>query len=188
MKAIMKNVSLLIYIFLLSLNAQALSLSSIQGTDVVTEKEQQLHFPSEKAATVVVFLSAKCPCSASHEDILKTLSAEFKEFSFVGVHSNSDEASDLTKKHFSESSFAFPIVQDKKNTLANTLGALKTPHVFVLNKNGEVLYQGGVTDSHVGPSAKKNFLKDVLEDLRAGKTPRHKEGRALGCYIQREDD
>ncbi|WP_374073461.1 redoxin family protein [Bdellovibrio bacteriovorus] len=183
----MKHLFYVILLSFFSWSAHA-SLQSIQGFDVVTEKEQQLQFPSEKSATIAVFISAKCPCSASHEDVLKNLSAEFKEFSFVGIHSNSDEPADFTKKHFEDSKLPFPVLQDKKNILANKLGALKTPHVFVFNKDGDVIYQGGVTDCHVGPSAKKNYLKDVLEDLRAGKTPRHKEGKALGCYIQREDE
>lgn len=187
MNAPMKHLFPVILLSFYSWSAHA-SLQSIQGLDVVAEKEQQLQFPSEKSATIAVFISAKCPCSASHEEILKNLSSEFKEFSFVGIHSNSDESSEVTKKHFQESRLPFPVLQDKKNILANKLGALKTPHVFVLDKKGELIYQGGVTDSHVGPSAKKNYLKEVLEDLRAGKTPRHKEGRALGCYIQREDE
>src|SRR5690242_3859591 len=46
-----------------------------------------------KLATVVVFLSAKCPCSADHEPILDSLAQEFKGagFQFVGIHSNADE-------------------------------------------------------------------------------------------------
>lgn len=161
---------------------------NFQGLDVVSGKEYQITFPSEKKATILVFISAKCPCSASHEVLLKDLSSEYKEYAFYGVHSNSDEDLEITKKHFSEIQLPFPVLQDQKSFLANKLGALKTPHAFVLNNNGEVIYHGGVTDSHVGPSAKRHFLKDVLEDLRAGKTPRHKEGRALGCYIQREED
>lgn len=163
-------------------------LTEFSGQDVVTQKTVEYKFPSEAAATVVLFISAKCPCSASHEVLLKELQMQFKEFTFVGVHSNADETAEMSKAHFSENALPFPVISDQKSHLANKLGAIKTPHAFVLNKNGEIIYQGGVTDSHVGPTAKKHFLKEVLEDLHAGKTPRHKEGRALGCYIQREDE
>lgn len=176
------------FLLIFSVHVHAVSLQSLKGLDVVTEKEHQFQFPSEKSGTVVVFISAKCPCSASHEEVLKSLSREFPEFQFIGVHANSDESAEITKKHFAETKLPFPVIQDTQSALANKLGALKTPHVFVLNGKGDVVYQGGVTDSHVGPTAKNNFLKDVLEDLHAGKTPRHKEGRALGCYIQREDE
>lgn len=162
--------------------------SEIHGTDVVTQKKWVFQFPSMTKATVLIFVSAKCPCSASHESLLKDLHAQFKDVTFIGIHSNTDETPTETSPHFKETNFPFPVLQDEKSFLANKLGALKTPHAFVLNQKGDVLYRGGVTDSHVGPSAQKQFLKEVLEDIEAGKTPRHKEGRALGCYIQREDD
>lgn len=167
---------------------EAATLQSVTGKDVVTEKEYLLHFPSENSHSVLIFLSAKCPCSNSHTQILKNLSSEYKEFQFYAIHSNADEDAALTKSYFAKAAFPFPTLQDTKSELANKLGALKTPHAFVLNQKGEVIYQGGVTDSHIGPEAKKNFLKEVLEDLREGKNPRHKEGRALGCYIQREEE
>ncbi|KHD89590.1 MAG: serine protease spb1 [Bdellovibrio sp. ArHS] len=159
----------------------------LEGTDVISQKEIKIA-TTDKEATVVVFVSAKCPCSASHESLLKSYSAEFKNVQFAGIHANSDESPEQTQQHFAEAQLPFPVIQDRKSKLANELGALKTPHAFVFNKKGELVYHGGVTDSHVGPSAKKFFLKEVLEDLHAGKEPRHKEGRALGCYIPREDD
>lgn len=155
---------------------------------MVTQNSFNYKFPSQTPGTIIVFVSAKCPCSASHEVLLKELASEFKEFNFVGIHSNSDEDTETTKAHFSEAALPFPVLQDRKNSLGNQLGALKTPHAFVLGKDGRILYQGGVTDSHVGSTAKKHFLKEVLEDLRASKPLRHKEGRALGCYIQREEE
>ncbi|WII71621.1 redoxin family protein [Bdellovibrio sp. 22V] len=180
-----------IFLFLLLIFSTSFALGAapaIKGSDLVTAKEENLQFPTSTLATVIVFVSAQCPCSASHEDVLRNLSQEFSEIKFIGIHSNSDETPEITKEHFTQASLPFSILQDERNKWANELGALKTPHVFVFSKNGELIYQGGVTDSHVGPSAKKNFLKEVLDDIRAGKKPRHKEGRALGCYIQREDD
>ncbi|WP_373997637.1 redoxin family protein [Bdellovibrio bacteriovorus] len=162
------------------------ALPAFDGSDVTSQKEFKFS-TADKEATVLIFVSAKCPCSASHESLLKNLATEYKDMQFVGVHSNSDETLEETKQHFAEAQLPFPVIQDRKSKLANELGALKTPHAFVFNKKGELVYHGGVTDSHVGPSAKKFFLKEVLEDIHAGKAPRHKEGRALGCYIQRED-
>ncbi|MDG0816309.1 DUF6436 domain-containing protein [Bdellovibrio svalbardensis] len=162
-------------------------LTHLEGLDLVNNKSLKVDVASSNKGTVLVFLSAKCPCSASHEDLLNKLSTEFKEFSFVGIHSNADESIKDSSVHFESAHLNFPILQDNKSTWANHLGALKTPHAFVLNSKGEILYQGGVTDSHVGPSSKRQFLKEVLDDIQNGKTPRIKEGRALGCFIQREE-
>lgn len=161
-------------------------IEQIKGFDLISQKDFSRSFPG-KAPVAVVFLSAKCPCSASHEQLLNDLSRQFPQVEFLGIHSNADETIVDSQKHFQEAQLSFPVIQDSKAHYANFWGALKTPHVFLLNKEGEIIYQGGVTDSHVGPSAKKQFLRDVLEDLTANKTLRHKQGKALGCYIQRED-
>lgn len=185
----MKSCVIFLLLFLLLNGAQAaVTVENFNAPDVVTGEEHKFNFPSKEKYTVVIFVSAECPCSASHEVLLKDLKKDFKDFAFIGVHSNANESAEITKEHFKASQFPFPVIQDTKSALANKLGALKTPHAFVLNSQGAVLYAGGVTDSHVGPSAKKHYLREVLEDLQAGKTPRHKEGRALGCYIQREDE
>lgn len=172
---------------LFSFSSQAKSLASIEGVDVLSGKDLQIKASAATKGTVLVFLSAKCPCSASHEGLLNDLAAKYQDFVFIGIHSNSDEDAAMTKQHFTSAALKFPVIQDNKSKWANELGALKTPHAFVLNKDGEVMYSGGVTDSHSGPSAKSKFLNDVLEDINTGKAPRIKEGRALGCFIQRED-
>ena len=178
---------LCLFITLISALGSATTLSSIEGADVVNGKDVKVQMSDAAKGTVLVFLSAKCPCSASHEGLLNDLHAKYKDFVFIAVHSNSDENAEMTKAHFANSNLKFPVIQDTKSKWANELGALKTPHAFVLDKKGEVLYQGGVTDSHTGPAAKNKFLDNVLEDISAGKAPRIKEGRALGCIIQRED-
>lgn len=176
----------LIFILSLSLHVSATAETPyFKGLDVLKNQDVAISFPSKARATVLVFLSATCPCSASHESVLFKLQEQFPEISFYGIHSNADEDLATTKSHFEEAKLPFPILQDNKTVLADKLGALKTPHVFVLDKEGKTIYHGGVTNSHVGPSADKNYLKEVLEDISLNKPPRHKEGRALGCYIQR---
>ena len=184
----MKNAFLLAIMLLISSHAFAtVSMTSLEGKNVLDGKIEKIDFTTSRKGAVLVFMSSKCPCSASHEDILKKLADEYKGFVFVGIHSNADENATDTKAHFQTAHLNFPVLQDQKNTWANQLGALKTPHTFVFNNKGELLYQGGVTDSHVGPAAKHQFLKEVLSDIQGGKEPRMKEGRALGCFIQRED-
>lgn len=178
---------LIIFSVFSSLSWAAPTMTSLEGLDVTSGKSMRLDLTAAKKGSVVVFMSAKCPCSASHETLLNELSKEYSDFTFVGVHSNADENAADTRAHFATVHMSFPVLQDTKNIWANQLGALKTPHAFVFNNKGELLYQGGVTDSHVGPAAKKQFLKDILTDIVSGKAPRMKEGRALGCFIQRED-
>jgi len=134
---------------------------------------------------VVVFMSAKCPCSNSHIPELKNLVSRYKNFEFIGVHSNVNEPPDLTKKYFVEADLPFAVIQDNEAQIADQLKAYKTPHAFVLNPEGKILYQGGVTNSVNAQYAEKHFLKDALEDISQDKPVRLANGRTLGCIIMR---
>lgn len=156
----------------------------ISGIDLLHGKNIDISSEGTRGL-VVVFLSAKCPCSDSHSADLKQLEIKYPEFHFVGVHSNSDESIEDSKNYFSKLALPFPVIQDDKAAIAGQFKALKTPHVFVISPTGEMLYQGGVTDSHVAPAAKKHFLADALEAVRSGKTPQVTQTRTLGCIITR---
>lgn len=159
----------------------------LSGENLVDSKVLSKDLKSLQKTTVLVFLSAKCPCSASHEGLLSQMAKDFPEIEFIGIHSNSDETHDLSSQHFSTAGLSFPVFQDQGAKIADELGAYKTPHAFIFSAQGQLLYSGGVTDSHVGPSAKKQFLKQALLEIREGKTPSVKEGRTLGCVISREN-
>lgn len=139
-----------------------------------------------KEALVVVFLSAKCPCSNSHIEELSKLSSDFPNFSFVGIHSNMDESELQSEEYFKKVKLPFPVIQDREANYADQFAAFKTPHSFILNYKGEVLYQGGVSNSHDLKNSNRLFLREALEDVSKGQKVRNSEGRTLGCFIVRK--
>ena len=159
--------------------------SLISGSDVVSGKEFSFDTSKAKLGTVLVFLSAHCPCSQSHETMLRELAKKHTEFQFVGIHSNADETPSDTKAHFQKAALPFPVLQDRNSALAERFKALKTPHVFLINGKGETLYAGGVSDSHVGEQARNQYLRDALNDVQEGHAPKRAWGRTLGCVIAR---
>lgn len=181
----MKTLFLALYAFFLSINIYASSkVTLIKGRDLVTDENVQVN-SQDKKGMVIVFLSAKCPCSNSHNEELRSLHETFKEFNFLVSHSNLDEAPELAKSYFKKLAFAFPVIHDEKAKLADELKAYKTPHAFVFSREGEILYQGGISNSNDCKKADKKYLREALEDLHAGKTVRTPEGRTLGCAISR---
>jgi hypothetical protein len=162
-------------------------LKQIDGLDLVRGSLAHVEFKEARLGTVVMFLSSRCPCSASHQSTLDLLSKEFtpQGFRFVGVHSNADEEVGAAREYFKNSGLAFPVIQDRNCGIADALGAFKTPHVFILGSNGEVLFQGGVDNSHVANAANKHYLRDSLALIVDGKKPPQKEVRVLGCEIRR---
>jgi thioredoxin-related protein len=176
---------MLIAMGLIFLNVLAIASPSLEGKDVVSEKTVQIN--PGKRGLVAVFLSAKCPCSNSHIPVLQKLSKEFPEYRFVGIHSNSDETTDETKAYFQKAALDFPVLDDTQAKWADTWQALKTPHVFLFDREGKIIYKGGLTNSSNAEKAKQNFLRDALVAHQAGKNIDTSEGRTLGCIISRRN-
>ena len=157
--------------------------------DSVAGKPVHFKLSEGKRASILVFLSAKCPCSASHELALKQLYEKYRNvgFQFLGIHSNQDEPITLAKVHFNSESpvLPFPVLEDKGAKLAVEFHAIKTPHVYVLSQSGEVLFQGGVDDSHIAQSSKVHHLENALQAIQNGKKPDPAEVRVMGCVIKR---
>lgn len=185
----MLKTSLFCLLFVLSIVTNASIPASINGESLVTSKPVTLSTKNkDKKGTVLIFMSAKCPCSDSHVPLIKKMAEKYKDFKFTVIHSNLDETKTESQKYFKKAAFNFDVIQDVKTQIADQFQAYKTPHAFVLNPNGEVIYQGGVTNSSHAPAADEFFLENALNEINSGKAVSTPEGRTLGCVILRESE
>lgn len=143
---------------------------------------------ADKTGTVITFLSVRCPCSDSNARHLKKLMGEYKDFNFIVMHGNMNEPLERSKNYFSKLDLDAPVIYDKDSYWTKKFDALKTPHTFILDKKGELVYQGAVTDSTKVERAKRFYLKDALKAMRDGKKPNLPQTETLGCYIVRADE
>ena len=60
---------------------------SFEGLDLLSGKDIKKTF-DEKKYLVAYFLSSSCPCSQAHFDHLNELQKKYKNFNFIGFHSN----------------------------------------------------------------------------------------------------
>ncbi|NBX76920.1 MAG: thioredoxin family protein [Proteobacteria bacterium] len=162
------------------------STRTLSGTDLRTGHGVSVNPKEGAKGTVVLFLSAVCPCSKSHEKGLEALAQEFSQFKFVGVHSNADENGELARRHFQKAGFSFPVIQDENSKIADDFRALKTPHAFIIGPQGECWFNGGVDNSNDSTQATEHYLRAALLDLQNGKEPKEKQVRTLGCVIRRQ--
>lgn len=174
-------------VFLVSSASLAAVPAELSGSNLVAAGDVKIQTANKDLkGTVVVFLSAKCPCSDSHIAELKALAEKYKDFKFVGIHSNVDEDLALSKKYFTAQALPFAVLQDEKAKLADAFKAFKTPHAYVISPAGDLIFQGGVTNSASGKEAKIHYLADALEDLQQNRKIKTAEARTLGCVILRE--
>jgi hypothetical protein len=158
---------------------------SLIGKNLLTDESVDHIWASAHQGTLVVFLSSTCPCSHSHLLPLKELAHTFPQISFLGVHSNVNEEKTMARDYFREQKINFPILSDPEAKIANLFKAVRTPHAFLVNKKGEIIYRGGVSSSADYTKASAHYLKKTLEQYIKGVSLERTETRVLGCQIQR---
>ena len=83
-----------------------------------------------------------------------------------------------------------PILRDETGTVGRAYGATNTPHMFVVDKNGTLVYAGAVDNSPdaegESPQGGKlvNYVDAALEDLAAGRPVRTPLTKAYGCSVK----
>lgn len=161
-------------------------ISSIRTTELsVDKKEIIIEFQNAKKPSVIIFLSKDCPCSKGNLNYINKLAEEFKGFHFFGIHSKKEASDKDLLAYLSDKKLTFKVYNDPDLKIADDFKALKTPHAFILNTDGEVVYSGGVTNSTFPENAKIYFLKDALNEFIKTKRIVNSETKTLGCYISR---
>jgi AhpC/TSA family len=85
---------------------------------------------------------------------------------------------------------AHPILRDESGVVGHTYGATNTPHLFVIDKGGTLVYAGAIDNSpdaegespQGGPLV--NYVDAALADLAAGRPVRTPRTKAYGCGVK----
>jgi peroxiredoxin len=80
------------------------------------------------------------------------------------------------------------ILIDSDGTVGHLYGAKTTPHMFVINKKGELAYAGAIddktsTDAEEVKTA-KNYVRASLDSLLKNKTPKVASTQSYGCSVK----
>lgn len=143
---------------------------------------------SKAPLTVLVFISADCPCLAAHLDRLRAMAATYspRGVQFFGVDSEVGASPERAASEAQSLALPFPVLVDPGAKLANAVGAEYATYTVVVDREGRVHYRGGIdTDKRKLHDDATTYVADALDDLLAGKPPRRAEGKALGCSLRK---
>lgn len=77
---------------------------------------------------------------------------------------------------------------DPSGKVGHTYGARTTPHMFVINPKGELIYAGGIDDTPSPDAsdipAAKNYVTTALDEARAGKAVTTPTSQPYGCSVK----
>ena len=81
-----------------------------------------------------------------------------------------------------------PILVDEAGTVGQSYGAEKTPHVFLVDTQGTLVYAGAIDNAPMGEvdggGPVVNYLADALAAVRANKPVATAETKSYGCSVK----
>jgi hypothetical protein len=160
-------------------------------TAKVTRDGKTLDFDSTKNAktTVYVLVGVTCPATEPYAERLCLLEAAYmrKGVDFVYLYVNSDKVelpADKAKFH-KKCKFTGAFLNDGDGAIAKKLAATRTGEALIVDKDGKVLYRGGIDDSLNDPSkVKEKYVAEALDLVLAGKPVEITTGKSFGCPLK----
>lgn len=161
---------------------------SFSLTDAVTGQAKSLPAMARgKKATVVMFISTRCPVSNAYNGRMTTLAKKYtaQGVSFVGIDSDQNEPKAEVASFTKQQSFPFPVLVDPGNKISDAYSAHVTPETYVINSKGVLVYHGRIDNDQDTSSANTHELADALDATLAGQPIAKSQTKAFGCSIKR---
>ncbi|MBN1766722.1 MAG: redoxin domain-containing protein [Sedimentisphaerales bacterium] len=139
---------------------------------------------------VLEWTNPECPFVQRHyeNNAMPKLAQEYQQKGIVWLAIDSTGSHDLAtdKEWFTTHKLSYPILNDHSGIVGKMLGAKSTPHIFIINTNGKVAYQGAVDDDPQGEkgAGAVNYVRKALDALLTGKTPEVTETKSYGCSVK----
>ena len=161
---------------LTDINGKQVQLSKLRGKFVVLE-----------------WTNYDCPFVKPHYTPEKQTTAEItrkyadNDVIWLTINSTYYATAEATKAWAEKLNLPQTILMDTDGKVGRLLGATNTPHIFILGKDGKILYRGTLDNAPLGKPADDfyiNYADRALGELTAGKPVSIIETRAYGCTVK----
>jgi peroxiredoxin len=146
---------------------------------------------SDFAGKVVVleWINWDCPFVKRHyeAETFAKLAGHFKDQDVVWLAINSTHyaTSDKDEEWITQYSLPYPILSDASGTVGKMYDAKTTPHMYIIDKAGTLVYAGGIDDDPRGESENPtNYVKKALKEVLAGNALSVPESKPYGCSVK----
>jgi peroxiredoxin len=147
---------------------------------------------------VLEWTNHQCPYTVKHyvTGNMQKVQARSKELGVVWLtivssepgtqgYVTAKEANDLTT---SRNARPDHVLLDPKGVVGKAYDARVTPHMYIVDKEGTLVYMGGIDDKptarHSSVEGAKNYVLEALDDMQAGRKIQEPVTRHYGCTIK----
>ncbi len=152
---------------------QQLPQFTAQLTDLSGGKPKAVEFDSHKIKrpTVFIFVGTHCATTAGYTERMGQLERAYhpKGVDFVYLYPNREDTAEIQRAFHTEKKLGGTLIDDQGARLAKLLAARRTTEVFLVNKDGTIVFHGGIDDSRDGTAVTQRYLATALDETLAGK-------------------
>lgn len=122
--------------------------------------------------------------------IMQNLAAKVQQAGgvYVAVNSNyyntAADSQAIAKKY----GVTYPTLIDSEGTIGKAYGAKTTPDMIVINKEGNIIYQGALDDNATPDTSKEasanNYVLAAIDAAQKGQAPAITQTKSYGCGIK----
>jgi peroxiredoxin len=146
---------------------------------------------SDYSGKVVVleWINWDCPFVKRHYEsgTFAKLADEFKDQGVVWLAVNSTHyaTSEKDQAWIGQHSLPYPILSDPSGKVGKMYDAKTTPHMYIIDTNGTLVYAGGIDDDPQGESDNPvNYVEQALKEVVAGNPVSMPESKPYGCSVK----
>lgn len=142
---------------------------------------------------VLEWINPECPFVRYHyekKSTIKELAKKYKEKKVVwlAINSTNFHKTEDNKKFAKKNKILHPILDDSPGKVGRAYHAKNTPHMFIINTDGNIVYNGAIDNAPMGrvPQDKEyvNYVDKALEELTSGKTVSIAKTKPYGCTVK----
>ncbi len=149
---------------------------------------------------VLEWFNPDCPYvrNAHERGSLKGLAKKLRdahdgELVWLAVNSNAEgkqgHGDDTNRAGKEKFGIDYPILYDPDGAVGHAYGATNTPHMYVIDKEGTLIYAGALDNTKSGDPEDAapelvNYVTNALDDLKAARPVRQAQTEAWGCTVK----
>lgn len=139
---------------------------------------------------VLEWINPECPFVQRHyrEGTFKSLVQDFQNKNLVWLAINSTHwiTSPSNQQWHDRYQLSYPILDDRSGIVGRKYGAKTTPHIFIIDGFGRLVYAGGIDNDATGDLGAKRiqYVRLALNDLVADRQPQIQQAKSYGCSVK----
>lgn len=146
-----------------------------------------------RGKTVVLeWMNTECPFSRYHyatKSTMVELAKKYKDKNVVWltINSTSHTTPQVNLSFAKQYKIQSPILDDRSGKVGKAYGAKTTPHIFIVNARGNIVYDGAIDNAPVGKvegDEYVNYVDKALTEIINGKAVSISKTKSYGCSVK----